>query len=307
MIVVTGTDGQLGTGFKKILAHDVVFLTRTELDLADIERIGPTLAALQPSTVINCAAYTAVDGAETEEDTAKTINGHAVNELATVCRETGARFVTFSTDYVFDGTKAGGYVESDTPNPISAYGRSKLLGERLAFGANPDALIIRTSWLLSGTHPNFALTMLRLLAKGDVSVVNDQFGRPTLVDDLAPATLKAMDDGLTGVLHLANVGVTTWFDLARQVADIAGLDSGRVHPCSTSQYPTPAARPLNSVLDSERLSNPMPPYEASLESAVRSLLHNDRTEEPKRSVPLSRGTAEERSSDAGGSGGHGDL
>ncbi len=272
MIVVTGADGQLGTAFRKILTDDVVFLTRATLDLGDLGRIGPTLAGLQPSAVINCAAYTAVDGAESEEDTASTINGRAVHEMATVCRDAGVRFVTFSTDYVFDGTKDGGYVESDAPNPINAYGRSKLLGERLALEANPDALIIRTSWLLSGTHPNFALTMLRLLGKRDVSVVNDQFGRPTLVDDLARATLEAVDDGVTGVLHLANVGVTTWFELARQVADIAGLDSARVHPCATAEYPTLAARPPNSVLDSERLSSPMPRYEASLTAAVQSLL-----------------------------------
>lgn len=272
MIVVTGADGQLGTAFGKVLSNDDAFLTRAELDLADLGSIRPTLSTLQPSIVINCAAYTAVDAAEDEEDLASTVNGHAVRELATYCREARARFVTFSTDYVFDGSKEGGYVESDVPNPINAYGRSKLLGEQLAHEADPDALIVRTSWLLSGTHRNFASTMLRLVAEGDVSVVNDQFGRPTLVDDLAPATLEAMDAGLTGILHLANVGATSWFDLARQVADIAGLDSGRVHPCTTGEYPTLAPRPANSVLDSERLSDPMPPYEPSLTSAVRSLL-----------------------------------
>jgi len=272
VIVVTGADGQLGTAFGKVLSNDDALLTRAELDLADLGSIVSTLSELQPSAVINCAAYTAVDAAENEEDLASTVNGHAVHELAAFCRDAGARFVTFSTDYVFDGSKEVGYVESDVPNPINAYGRSKLLGEQLAHEADPDALIVRTSWLLSGTHRNFASTMLRLVAEGDVSVVNDQFGRPTLVDDLAPATLKAMDAGLTGILHLANVGATSWFELARQVANIAGLDGGRVHPCTTAEYPTLAPRPANSVLDSERLSDPMPPYEPSLTSAVRSLL-----------------------------------
>ncbi len=274
MIVVTGADGQLGTAFKKVLSSDDAYLTRADLDLTDLGSIGPILKALQPTAVINCAAYTAVDAAEADEDLANTVNGHAVEELAKFCRSAGARFVTFSTDYVFDGSKEGGYVESDVPNPINAYGRSKLFGEGLALVADPDALIIRTSWLLSGTHHNFASTMLRLVAEGDVSVVNDQFGRPTLVDDLAPATLEAMDDGLTGILHLTNSGVTNWFELARQIADIAGLDSGRVHPCTTAEYPTLAPRPASSVLDSERLSNAMLPYEPSLTTAVHSLLRH---------------------------------
>ena len=187
------------------------------------------------------------------------------------------RFISFSTDNVCDGTKDGGYVESDEPNPVNAYGRSKLLGEQLALDANPDTLIVRTSWLLSGTHRNFASTMLQMVAEGEVSVVNDQFGRPTLVDDLAPAVLEATDRGLDGVLHLANAGVTTWYDLARQIVDLAGLDSGRVHACSTADYPTPAERPANSVLDSERLLDAMARYEVSLVAAVKSL---------KRSLPL---------------------
>jgi len=268
VIVVTGVDGQLGTAFRKILSRDDLFLTRVELDLTNLDRIGPTIAALEPSVVINCAAYTAVDRAETDEETANIVNGYAVGELADVCRDLGARFVTFSTDYVFDGTKDGGYVESDTPNPINAYGRSKLLGERLSLDANPDSLIIRTSWLLSGTHPNFIAKMLELLAKGDVSVVSDQFGRPTIVDDLAPATFEAMDRGVTGLLHLTNDGVTTWFELARETAQIAGYRPSQVRPCSTDEYPTPGVRPVNSVLESEMVEKvgltPIPSYTARL-------------------------------------------
>jgi len=145
VILVTGAAGQLGTAFRKILPDDSVFLSRADLDLTDLDRIASTIAAIGPTAVINCAAYTAVDKAESDEETANTVNGHAVGELAEVCRDIAARFVTFSTDYVFDGTKDGGYVESDAPNPINAYGRSKLLGERLALEANPEALIIRTS------------------------------------------------------------------------------------------------------------------------------------------------------------------
>ena len=273
MIVVTGARGQLGTAFRKILAEDAVFLGRAELDLANLESIAPTLAAFEPTVVINCAAYTAVDRAEDDEEAVNLVNGYAVGELAGVCRDLGAKFVTFSTDYVFDGTKDGGYVESDTPNPINAYGRSKLLGERLALEANPEALIVRTSWLLSGTHPNFIAKMLELLAKGDVSVVSDQFGRPTIVDDLALATVEAMNRGVTGLLHLTNDGTTTWYRLACEIAGVAGMDSGRLHPCATADYPTPAMRPANSVLDSERIASsgvtPMPLYRYSLRRAVQ--------------------------------------
>jgi dTDP-4-dehydrorhamnose reductase len=193
-----------------------------------------------------------------------------------VCRELGAQFVTFSTDYVFDGTKDGGYVESDRPRPINAYGRSKLLGERLAVEANPDALIVRTSWLLSGTHPNFAQSMLSHLPEGTVSVVNDQFGHPTLVDDLVPTVLEALTSGVVGTLHLANSGTASWYELACEIAAIADIDPERVKPCATEDYPSPASRPRISILDSERLDilglKPMPSYRGSLVRAVDALV-----------------------------------
>jgi dTDP-4-dehydrorhamnose reductase len=187
--------------------------------------------------------------------------------------------VTFSTDYVFDGTTTGGYVESDQTNPQTVYGVTKLEGEQLALHDHPDALVVRTSWLLSGTHPNFASTMIKLTRNGPVSVVDDQRGRPTLADDLARVTLDAIDHGATGVLHLANEGVTTWFGLAREIAAIAGLDPERVSPCTTAEFPRPAPRPADSVLNSERLAGlaiePMPPYRPGLEAAVRALMDSE--------------------------------
>jgi dTDP-4-dehydrorhamnose reductase len=184
--------------------------------------------------------------------------------------------VTFSTDYVFDGTQVEGYVEPDSPSPINAYGRSKLLGERLAIEANPDTLLVRTSWLLSGTHPNFAQTMLSLLSEGDVSVVNDQFGHPTFVDDLVPAVLEALELGALGTLHLTNSGTASWYELAREIAAIADIDPERVRPCATEDYPSRASRPRTTILDSERLDilglKPMPNYRGSLVSAVDALL-----------------------------------
>ena len=275
MIVVTGAAGQLGTAFQTILPDDCVFLSRADLDLTNRDSMTPTIAAIKPTAVINCAAYTDVDRAETDEETANVVNGYAVGELAGVCRDIGARFVTFSTDYVFDGTKDGGYVESDAPSPINAYGRSKLLGERLAMEANPGSLIVRTSWLLSGTHPNFASTMIRLISEGDVTVVNDQSGRPTLVNDLAPKTMEVMADGLSGILHLANDGITTWYELAIEIADLAGLDRRHVHACPAAEYSTSARRPTNSVLDSERMRRCLPPYGPALSAVVRSLLQHE--------------------------------
>ncbi len=251
MIVVTGADGQLGTAFRSVIATDAVFLTREDLDLSDVDRIAPTISSLKPTCVINCAAYTDVDAAESDEETANTVNGQAVGELAAVCRERGARFVTFSTDYVFDGTRDGGYVESDTPNPVNVYGRSKLLGETLALDVNPESLIIRTSWLLSGTHRNFVTTILKRLSEGDVTVVADQFGKPTFVNDLAKGAMQAIGSSAAGLLHITNEGVTTWFGIAQAVAEVAGYDPGSVHPCTSTESTSAAIRPSNSVLDSE--------------------------------------------------------
>ena len=229
--------------------------------------------------MVNCAAYTAVDAAEDDEETAGIVNATAVGVLAKASADLGARFVTFSTDYVFDGTKAGGYVESDATHPMSAYGRTKLEGERLALANHPDALIVRTSWLLSGTHPNFASTMINLIRKGPVKVVDDQRGRPTLADDLARITLDAIERRSTGVLHLANAGVTTWFGLAREIAMIGGLDPERVSPCSTAEFPRPAPRPADSILNSERVGDlglePMPDYRPGLVSVVLALMDSE--------------------------------
>lgn len=276
MIVVTGAAGQLGTAFHRLLdGHDALYWDEPELDFTDLEAIPKALTTINPSLIINCGAYTAVDAAEENEPLARLVNATAVGELARAAANIGAGFVTFSTDYVFDGTKAGAYVESDRANPASAYGRTKLEGERLAMAAHPESLIVRTSWLLSGTHPNFASTMMKLIARGPVKVVDDQWGRPTLVDDLARVTMEAVSRGASGILHLANQGPTTWYGLTRDIATIAGLDVEGVSPCSTDEFPRPAPRPANSVLDSERIEDlgigPMPPYWPGLEAAVHSL------------------------------------
>ncbi|GMR02411.1 MAG: dTDP-4-dehydrorhamnose reductase [Acidimicrobiia bacterium] len=279
MIVVIGASGQLGTALQARLGPDALMLSEADLDLSDLSSIAQVVAAADPSILINAAAYTNVDKAEEEPDVAMRVNGEAVGVLAAAARTAGAQFVTVSTDYVFDGTADRPYVESDPTNPVNAYGTSKLAGERAALDANPETLVVRTSWLMSGTHRNFADTILRLTKERELTVVDDQFGHPTLASDLAGGILDAASKGVTGVLHLTNQGVTTWFDLARELVTIAGGDVSRVQPCATSSYPTAAKRPANSVLDSVRTGPiglaQLPDYHEGLADLVAELKRAD--------------------------------
>jgi dTDP-4-dehydrorhamnose reductase len=274
VIAVLGASGQLGSAFVRLLADRCLPVTRDELDLADLGAIEPWVGTTKPSALINCAAYTAVDQAETDPDAARTLNALAVGKLAQAAVRHEAAFVTFSSDYVFDGQKDSGYVESDLPSPLSVYGRTKLEGERLALEAHPGALLVRTSWLLSTTHRCFLTTMLDLLAQGEVNVVDDQRGRPTFVEDLAAAVMKAVDEHASGILHLTNSGETTWFGLAREIATLAGLDPDLVKPISSADLNRAARRPANSVLNSERLDLigliPLPDYLATLSRSLSS-------------------------------------
>jgi dTDP-4-dehydrorhamnose reductase len=275
VIAVLGATGQLGSAFARALGDTCLPVTRDDLDLADTGAIGPWVDSAAPDLVINCAAYTAVDAAETDRDMALAVNAVAVGELATATARLGIPLVTFSTDYVFDGEKKGGYVESDVPNPLNVYGATKLEGERLALKTNPGTLLVRTSWLLSTTHRNFLTTMLGLLAEGEVSVVDDQRGRPTFTDDLARATMDAIQSGAAGILHLTNQGETTWYGLARQIAEVSGNNPEKVKPTTSAALGRAAARPANSVLDSDRLADlglsPLPASQHSLLVTLRSI------------------------------------
>ena len=274
MIVVTGAGGQLGTALRKLIP-DAVFLTRAELDLSHPEGMHQKLNEIRPDTVINCAAYTAVDRAEEETDLALVVNGVAVGELARWAEGRGSRLVTFSSDYVFPGTGTRPYVESDPTGPVNAYGWSKLEGEEAAL-THPGVLVVRTSWVVSATHPNFVATMIRNAKERALRVVNDQKGCPTIADDLAKATIDALEAGATGLLHLTNQGETTWFELARESVGLAGLDPALIIPIETADYPTPARRPAYSVLGSERLDefgmDPLPPWRQSLPTVVEGLV-----------------------------------
>lgn len=268
-----GAGGQLGTAFVRQLAERAVPLTRDELDLSDLETIQPVLDGIAVEAVINCAAYTKVDQAEREEDLATIVNSEAVAVMADWAERNRRPFLTFSTDYVFPGDATEPYLESSPTDPINAYGRSKLGGERHAVAAG--GLVVRTSWVVSGSHPNFVATMIRLARERELSVVDDQQGCPTVCHDLAVASLEALDSGETGLLHITNQGPTTWYELARAAVSEAGLDPGVISPCSTEDYPTEARRPAYSVLGSERLGKmgltPPPHWRESLPEVVTEI------------------------------------
>lgn len=279
MIAVLGASGQLGSAFIRLLGDEAHAVDRSSLDLRDVDGIDPWLDAHRPELVINCAAYTAVDEAEGDPEGARSVNATAVGALAGATAERGVGLVTFSTDFVFDGTSPRPYVESDIPRPLNVYGFSKLEGERLASTFNEGCLVVRTSWLLSATHRNFATTMVDLISRGPVKVVDDQLGRPTIADDLASGVMSAVALGASGILHLTNRGKTTRYHLAREIARFAGLDGHRIEATTAKAYSARANRPANSVLDSERLGElglaPLPHYLESLESVVGEIMRRN--------------------------------
>jgi dTDP-4-dehydrorhamnose reductase len=272
--LVLGASGQVGTAFVNLF-DECRPATRKELDLAVATRdeVRVFLSDANPSVVINCAAYTSVDRAEDEEELATRVNGDAVGWLAEAAKSLSAPFLSFSTDYVFDGAGDKPYLESHPTDPINAYGRSKESGERAALAVGGQALVVRTSWVLSATHRNFVTAILLRASDGHVlTVVNDQVGCPTMADDLARASWSALEAGALGLLHLTNQGETTWFDLARASLEKAELDGSLVTPCTTEEYPTPARRPAYSVLGSEVAGSlgldSMPPWQESLDEVV---------------------------------------
>jgi dTDP-4-dehydrorhamnose reductase len=266
LILVTGANGQLGKELQALAAsypqHEFIFLSRENLSIHHAGEVKKAFALYQPKYCINCAAYTAVDKAETEKDLAFSINGEATGVLAAVCKETNCLFIHISTDYVFDGTATTPYREDAPVNPQNVYGASKLEGEKLALLHNPDSIIIRTSWVYSEFGKNFVKTMLRLLhEKEEISVVNDQFGSPTYAADLATAILeiirKLQTGGVqpptsSGIFHFSNEGVINWYDFAVAIKELSG-SSCKINAIPSSSFPTPAKRPAWSVLDKSRI------------------------------------------------------
>ena len=260
-ILVTGANGQLGRELQALAPafpqFDFLFFDRAALSIADPDAINTFFAREQPAYCINCAAYTAVDKAESEKESAFLINADAVGYLATACRNTGARLIHISTDYVFDGLSETPLREEDPTNPINTYGASKLEGERQALQHYPEGtLIIRTSWVYSEFGNNFVRTMIRLMKeRPSINVVSDQVGSPTYAADLASAILHILTapSFIPGLYHYSNEGRISWYEFALAIRDLIG-STCEVHPIPTAQYPTPAKRPRFSLLDKSLIS-----------------------------------------------------
>lgn len=271
-LLVTGANGQVGWELARSLMPlgDVVALGRDRCDLARPESLAALVAEVAPDVIVNAAAYTAVDRAESEERLATTINGDAPGELARAAKAAGALLVHYSTDYVFDGSQASPYAEDDPVSPLNAYGRSKLAGETAIRGSGCDHLILRTTWVFASRGANFVRTMLRLGAEREaLRVVADQVGAPTWARNIADATAliiaqaqRERDESrfASGVFNLTSRGATSWhgfaeaiFAAARERLPRNALTVRDVAPIPSSDYPTPAARPANSVLAPARL------------------------------------------------------
>ena len=250
-VVLLGAGGMLGRAFATRLDADGVAVEAWDapaLDLTSHDAVAG-LPVAAGSTVINCAAWTDVDGAETREDEATIVNGHAVGWLAERCHAAGATLVHFSTDYVFDGRATEPYVIDHPRSPVNAYGRSKADGEVRMLGSGAEVLLVRTSWLYAPWGNNFVKTMAALgQSRDELRVVDDQRGRPTSAEGLVDTTLALLDVGYRGIAHATDGGECTWYSLAKAVVEQVA-PSCRVHPCTTEEFPRPAPRPAYSVLD----------------------------------------------------------
>lgn len=258
-ILVTGSNGQLGSELKELASiypqFQFNFFDRQQLPINDGAAVEKIFEELQPAYLINCAAYTAVDKAESEKEIATEINGVAIGFLAAVCKQYATKFIHISTDYVFNGNASSPLKENDKVDPVNAYGASKLKGEQLALQNNPDSIVIRTSWVYSFYGRNFVKTMIRLMnEKENIGVVNDQIGSPTYAADLADAIMQIISSGKWegGIYNYSNEGVISWFDFANEIKRLTG-SACSINPLTTEQFPTPAKRPKYSVLDKTKI------------------------------------------------------
>ena len=283
-ILVTGANGQLANEIKTLSknypSYCFLFTAKEELPIDDMQSIKSFFERNQIDYCINCAAYTAVDKAESEKEKAFQINADAVGDLAEICLEHNVKLIHISTDYVYDGSREVPLKETDSVGPVNLYGASKLKGEQLALAQNPSTLIIRTSWVYSSFGNNFVKTMLRLFKeKEEINVIDDQLGSPTYAADLAAVILKfieSMQEGksFSGIVNYSNEGVTTWYQFAEEIKALVHSNC-KINPVPTSAYKTEAKRPLYSVLDTfkirELLEINIPSWKESLKSCVEIL------------------------------------
>lgn len=281
VILVTGSNGQLGKELKQIAdqfaSFNFVFASREDLKLHHFGLVENFFAALKPQYCINCAAYTAVDKAEAEEDMAMLVNAEAVGNLAAVCKKHQTKFIHISTDYVFDGESETPYKEDDATGPINLYGQSKLLGEQLCMKEDADAIIIRTSWVYSEFGHNFVKTMMRLMQeRNELNVVSDQIGSPTYAADLAKAIMDIVSSGKweSGVYHYSNEGKISWYQFAQAIKELSE-SKAVIHPILTAEYPTPAKRPKFSLLNKDKIKTvfqlQIPDWKDSLQICIRRI------------------------------------
>lgn len=286
VILVTGSKGQLGSELQQLAALYPQFSFRftdvQELSITDEAAIQNEFEKWKPQFCINCAAYTAVDKAEENIEICRLINATAVGYLAKACEQHGTKLVHISTDYVFDGTKNTAYTENDIPNPQSVYGSTKLEGEEQALANNPTALVIRTSWVYSSFGNNFVKTMMRLMNEREsLNVVSDQVGSPTYAKDLAEAILLIIANCQLptanwhpGIYHFSNEAEISWFDFATTIKEMIGSNCV-VNPIPTTAYPTPAKRPMYSLMDKTKFVTTfniaLKQWQESLEACIKLL------------------------------------
>ncbi len=281
-ILVTGANGQLGNELHKLSAQHnnwkFFFCDRNKVDITDKEAITAFVQENKITAIINCAAYTAVDLAESETAKARTINVQGAKNLAQVTAENNLKLIHVSTDFVFDGKHYLPYVESDTPNPLSVYGETKLQGEKEVLKACSNAIVIRTSWLYSAYGTNFVKTMQRLgNERTQLGVVFDQIGTPTWTGDLAQAILEILSqfkENTSGIYHFSNEGVASWYDFAVEIMELSKIDC-KVLPIEAKEYPTPAYRPAYSVLNKSKIKRDfnlkIPYWKVSLKNCIEQI------------------------------------
>lgn len=269
-ILVTGSNGQLGKCLRLILPN-AVYTERQDLDVSCETSIASYFQAKKFDAIINLAAYTQVDKAETEKEVAYKINALAPSRLAQHCK----RLIHISTDYVFDGKKQSPYTEEDACHPVNYYGESKRQGEINLITAYPSSVVIRTSWLYSAVTKNFVTSMLQFAnTKPELRIVNDQTGRPTYAMDLAEVIIKTLNSNIKGIYQYANQGTCTWYELTKEIFRIKSITIP-VHPITTADYPTPAKRPAYSVMDTTKIETALelqiPTWQESLRKCLQGL------------------------------------
>ena len=281
-ILITGSNGQLGTEMRNLSTehpnHRYFFTDVAELDISDVEAIEQFLAANNIDGIVNCAAYTAVDKAEANEEFCTLLNAEAPGYLAHAIEKRGGWMIQISTDYVFDGTQHLPYQEDEDTCPNSVYGRTKLVGEFNVLKLCQQSMVIRTAWLYSTFGNNFVKTMIRLgNERPELGVVTDQIGTPTYARDLARIIMTAINKGIQpGIYHFTNEGVASWYDFTKAIHRLAGITTCHVRPLHTSEYPTAAQRPPYSVLDKTKIKQTygieIPYWEESLKECIDKLM-----------------------------------